>query len=126
MDFQAKLSSLTTAPCQQNYDSMDKVQPRVWYQRRQGNTNLYLDGSPADGETTYEVQVDSLDPDAGASIAETLRGQPPSGLHGFRGAMGGTVVLGMFAEDASDDFAFRGVSLDDGYHSFGFTVRVLT
>jgi hypothetical protein len=114
-------------PVQQNYASADKTQPRVWVQRQQGDSELFLDGRPGPADTTYAVEVNALDPDAGAAVADAIQANAAAGgLDGFRGTMNSTVVLGCFVGEASDDYVPRGLELDDGYHVFAFTVRVLT
>ncbi len=133
VDFAAKLNLIlagagyAAVPVQQNYVSGDKTQPRVWYQRQAGNRNVFLDGTSADMETSYAVEVNGLDPDVADAIADTITaGAAAGGLNGFRGQMLGTIVLGAFVEDASDDYQPRGLQGDDGYHVFAFTVRILT
>lgn len=124
VDLQAKLTSLAgSAPVQQNYSSVDKTEPRVWYQRRTGNTDLLLSGAGATiTEAVYEIEVNALDPDAGAALSDTIT----TAMNGFRGTMGGSHVLGVFVEDAADDYQPRGLDLDDGYHVFAANLRVIT
>jgi hypothetical protein len=119
--FQTKLASLTDAPVQQNYASIDQVQPRVWYQRESGQTELFLDASAGMAETVYTVEVHGTDPDAAGAIADLIQVR----LHGFTGFMGTTRILGSFVEDAADEYEPRGLNVDDGYHVFAFKVRVL-
>ncbi len=128
-DFQVKLSLIVGSgvPVQQNYSSTDEAQPRVWYQRQRGNGDLFLDGKASQSETVYTVEVNGLDPDSAAAIAAKITALASAGgLHGFRGQMTSTTVLGAFVEDASDDYQPRGLDFDDGYHVFAFDVRLLT
>ncbi len=113
---------MTSAPVQQNYMSTDQAQPRVWYQRKQGDTHVLLSGSPYQSEVLFEVEVDGLDPDVAAGIATTIQDR----MNGFFGIMGQTRVLGAFVEDAADDYQPRGINTDDGYHVFAFGVRIIT
>jgi hypothetical protein len=131
-ELQTKLTALAVAaisgtPVQQNYASTDKIEPRVWYQRRNGNTELLLSGAGDAGiETVYEVEIDALDPDQGGTLLLALVADASAGgLNGFRGNWGSSVVLGSFVEDVADDFQPRGLDLDDGYHVFAFQLRVM-
>ncbi len=122
-DLQTKLATLAgSAPVQQNYASIDKVEPRVWYQRTSGNIDLLLNGvGVSENETVYAIEVAGLDPDVTAGIAANLA----TAMNGFRGVMGLSVILGCFVEDAADDYQPRGLNIDDGYHVFAFSLRVL-
>lgn len=121
-DFRAKVLSLITAPVQQNYISTDKVQPRVWYQKQAGNSDLFADASAGMVETTYTVEVNGTDPDAVSEIADAIS----TAFNGFRGRMFSTTVLGAFVEDAADDYQYKGQDLDEGYHVFAMNVRFIT
>ncbi len=123
----AKLLTLAHgAPVQQNYANEDDPEPRVWYQRQTGHTPMDLAGKQVwIRETTYAVEVNALDPDVGAAIAEAIAAEFPAGMNGFRGVIGDTLVLGCFVEDASDEYVPRGLDVDDGFHVFAFNLRIM-
>ncbi len=120
--FHNKLVSLVDAsvPVSENYVSEDKGQPRVWWQRSTSNVELLLSGQLSLVDTNYNVEVFGSDIDATASIADALK----SSLHGFRGQMGDSFVLGMFVTDHSDEYLPRNIDTDDGFHGFSFAVQV--
>ena len=120
-DFYAKLDGLTTAPVQQNVLSDNQPQPFVWFQRQYANTDLLLNAGAALYDTTYDVEVCGLDIDATAAIAENLK----TSLHGFHGTMGGTNVLGMFVQDADDNYVQKNMNADEGFHVFAFQVQIM-
>lgn len=121
-DLQSKLASLTTAPVQQNYAHMAMVQPRVWYQREFEESPPLLSGIESGiREVRYTIEVNALDPDEGYAIAVEIQNR----MQTFRGVMYGTLILGVFVEAASDDYVPRGLDLDDGFHVFVFTLRIL-
>lgn len=123
-DLQSYLASLASpVPVQLDYSSTDKTEPRVWFRRREETTELLLAGNgTALTESVYEVEINGLDPDVTGSIADTMK----LTLNGLRGKIGNTRLLGTFVEDASGDFAYRGLSADDGYHTFAFNLRIMS
>ena len=120
-DLQYKLHDLTQVPAQQNYNNEDDTQPRIWYQRQIDTSEVLLDGSSSLRDATFVVEVNALDPDAGAALAETIQEY----FNGFRGSLGRTLILGCFVSNASDDYQFRGLDVDDGLHAFAFELRFL-
>jgi hypothetical protein len=124
----AKLRSLipTGVPAQLNYESADQTQPRVWLQRSNDDSPMNLAGDDTViSDSTWTVEVEAMDPDVGASIAEALTAKAPAGMNGFRGMMAGTMVLGCFCENVSDDYQPRNLDLDDGYQVTAFNLRIL-
>lgn len=118
---QAYMASLTDAPVQQNVNSQDTVQPRVWFQRRSGNTDLFVDGTPSLTNTIYDVEVIGLDIDEVSGIADTLQ----TALNGKHGTMEGMIVLGIFVEDSDDEYEIRSIDTDDNWNVAAFSVRII-
>jgi hypothetical protein len=122
-DFHSWLVSLSGgAPVQQNYESEDKTQPRVYWQRREANTDLFNNGASAISTTDYVVEVAGLDPDATATIADNIK----TTSNGVLGVIGGTRVLMMAVHDATDDYIPKSMDADEGFHVYSFTVELLT
>lgn len=126
-DLRDRMVALTGAPVQQDYGSAEKAQPRIWYERATGILPVSTTGELLVTETVYAVEVEGMDADAVAGLAAVLT-DPASagGLNGFYGEWGASRILGVFVEDAGDTFRFRGLGLDEGYHSAAFNLRVMT
>jgi hypothetical protein len=121
IDLQAYLATLTSLPVQQDVISEDKGQPRIWFQRRNGNDDLFLSGAVALTETTFDVEVSGLDIDQVQATASEIK----TGLNGFLGPMNGENVLGCFVNDQADDYISKSLNADDGYHVAAFSVQII-
>jgi len=125
-DFQSKLVALVPgATVSENVVSQDTTGVRVWWQRSTANVDLLLSGTPALYDATYDLEVSGVDIDATATVADSLK----TSLHGFRGSMGSSYVLGMFVQDQSDEYIPKSIDTipeDEGYHIFTFRVQILS
>ncbi len=120
-DLQSKLFALVGVPVQQNYTNESDGEPRVWYKRHTDTSEVDLSGSGLLREVTYSIEVNSLDPDVGATIADKIQ----QALNGYHGVMQGTMVLGCFAANASDDYIFRNLNIDSGFHTYAFELHFI-
>jgi hypothetical protein len=122
VDFYNKLVTTSSLPVQQNTISESKGEPRVWFGRQLQNKDLLANGSVALVNTTYDVEVTGLDIDVVEQKADAVK----AAFHGFQGTMGSTKVLASFVNDANDDYIYKSLNGDEGFHSAAFSVQILT
>lgn len=107
---------------QQNLTSENvTIEPRIWFQRQSGNTELFLNGTPAIKETVYTVEVIGKTLVNVRNVADAVT----VALHGYRGAMGSGFAQGIFVQDADDDYVAQAIDADTGEHVMAFSVRIL-
>lgn len=125
IDLAAQMAALTLAPAEQNKLAEDFPQmPAVVFFRRDSAQDLFLDGMAGLTTTDFDVEIYGVDVDAVEAMADTLKG--PNALHGFRGLMGQSTVLGAFVSDhASDYLAKSDLATDEGLHSATFALLVI-
>ena len=116
------LQTLTSLPIQQDLISADTSTARVWFQRQTFNQDVFLSGSPAIADTTFAVEVCSLDIDQCQTEATNIR----TALNGYRGLMLFDLVLGCFVSDSADEYIPRNLNDDTGFHVASFQVQILT
>ena len=117
------LQSLTSYPVQQDrIDASQLATPRVWFQRQSQTTEVFVNGTPGQTDTVFDVEVCGEDIDAVQNLANTLR----TSLNGYSGIMLFDRVLGTFVNEANDEYIFKNFDADDGFHVAAFQVQVIS
>ena len=122
VSFASFLGGLTTLPVQQDVISENQPNARVWFKKQTSNTNILNNGTPILDDTTFDVEVASLDIDLTQTEANNIR----TALNGYRGMMLFDMVQGVFVSDAADDYIPRNLNADEGFHVAAFQVRILS
>jgi uncharacterized protein YdbL (DUF1318 family) len=121
ISFETYLQTLTTWPVQQDVVSALDTENRVWFQRREANTELFTDATPMLTTSLFSVEVMSLDIDAVQTQATTMK----AALNGFMGAMATDPVLICLVEDQADEYASKSLGDDSGIHVAAFQCRII-
>ena len=100
---------------QQNTISEDKASPYCWFQRRSTVQDVFLDGTKSNLlEAFFDVEI--CGNSAVNSQAQTLR----NALNGYRTSP----IAGIFISDQSDDYQFKNMDADEGFHVAAISLRI--
>lgn len=118
-DFNKYVSDHLATYIEQNNISEEGPETRIVYQLRDQNEELDIGGRGGIVETRFDVIAQATNLGTVQQMAADIRAL----FHGFRGSMGGTVILMGEVKDHDDDFEPTGN--DEGFHTVTLTVRFL-
>lgn len=125
-DFRTKLKSYADAfnvPVEKDKVSEEQPRFRVEFERAESNPETFTNGAALAGESIFDVEVAGQAPDK--AMVQNLADAIKAGLNGFSGTVGGTVFLGAWVSDHSDDYEPHLLDYDDGTFTASFRVQVI-
>jgi len=104
-----------------------EADPRVFFQRDSEQADVLIGGGPGLNEAHFSVEIFGTDVAEVQALAEQMRAlADDGGLNGKHGFFGLGEVLGVYVTDQDDDYEYRGMDADEGWHAAALDVQIFT
>ncbi len=104
-----------------------EADPRVFYGRVSEQAEVFVGGQGGLGEAHFTVEIFGTDVAEVQDMAGRIRALAgDNGLNGKHGYFGLDEVLGVYVTDQDDDYEYRGMDADEGWHAAALDVQIFT
>lgn len=118
---QTAISSVVGAQVHQAIVPDNREPPYVWFGRSGTTRNELLNPDVGTAAITefFSVECIAMNLDHAQALGAALRA-----LDGYRSTFGDTSVQALFIEEQNDDYEYRTINGDEGFHTCAFTIEV--